>query len=418
MKRLATWSGLLLLLLLLAMATGTSFLYRLVSVLLIIPLLGYLAAVLTTRRLSGRVERVSAYLQVGQLVRERITVRSRHWWPKLLLEVEHQTSPLGSSGRVVTLWPYRSATWVSETLCDRRGLYEYGTLVASSRDPLGLVATSVSMGEPQTALIHPATVPLPGFRSDGAPGLNEGISRNQAYTPTPIASGVRDYALGDTISRIHWPTTVRLGKLMVKEYEQDTDAPTQKTASEEFWVVLDLWEGAQAGVGMESTVEYAVTIAASIAKAFLEDGRTVGMVAFGDTREVIQAEEGLDQFTRIMDALALIQAGRHGPLSQAIDATIEQLRGYATVLALSAGPLDALAGAVHALHQHGARLLPIYLDGPSFEGQQSIGEHAPLAGTALEALVVHRGDNLSTTVDMRPYAGVTGLGALGAGELG
>ena len=403
MARLGIWVFLTLLLLGGALATGSGMLYRLVYVLLAIPLLGYGATLLSSRGISGRVERATPQLQVGAVFLERITVRSRHWWPKLLLEVEHHAEPTGTSGRVVTLMPYQSTTWVAENHCDQRGLYTFGTLSFSSRDPLGLVSRTVRAGEPQSALVHPATVELLGFRGEGVAGVNEGVSRDQAYTPTPIASGVREHGRGDSFSRIHWPTTLRTGKLMVKEFEEDTDAPKEKTASEEFWVVLDLWEGAQSGVGADSTVEYGVTIAASIAKALLEDGRSVGLVAYGDTPLVVKTDEGSAHLTRVLDALALAQPGRHGPLLGSIAATVDQLTGYATVLVISPGSLDDLGAAALALHRHGAQMVPIYLDAASFRGAPSIGARAALPQVGLEAMVVHQGDDLRIAVDLRAY---------------
>ena len=50
---------------------------------------------------------------------------------------------------------------------------------------------------------------------------------------TPQAAGVRDYAPGDALRRIHWPTSARRDRLMTKEFDQDPQA--------DVWIFLDAY---------------------------------------------------------------------------------------------------------------------------------------------------------------------------------
>jgi hypothetical protein len=45
--------------------------------------------------------------------------------------------------------------------------------------------------------------------------------RRRTHYVTTNASGVRDYAPGDSFSRIHWRSTARRNRLIVKEFELD-----------------------------------------------------------------------------------------------------------------------------------------------------------------------------------------------------
>ena len=75
---------------------------------------------------------------------------------------------------------------------------------------------------------------------------------------------VREYRQGDDLRRVHWRSTARWGELMVRREEQ----PWDPSAS----VAARLPEAAHAGRGMHSSLEWAVSAAASIAIHFLDDG--------------------------------------------------------------------------------------------------------------------------------------------------
>src|SRR5437899_2338659 len=78
---------------------------------------------------------------------------------------------------------------------------------------------------------------------------------------TTNATTIRDYAAGDAMNRIHWRSSAHHNQLMVKEFDLDPAVDA--------WVFLDLHDAVQAGEGEQSTEEYAVTIAATIATYLL-----------------------------------------------------------------------------------------------------------------------------------------------------
>ena len=70
--------------------------------------------------------------------------------------------------------------------------------------------------------------------------------------------GVREYAPGDELRRVHWRTTARTGTLAVAEYAQGVTLDVT--------VALDLFQDAYKGTGSEehSALETAVTLAATL----------------------------------------------------------------------------------------------------------------------------------------------------------
>ncbi len=65
------------------------------------------------------------------------------------------------------------------------------------------------------------------------PGLLPGgrALHRRTLEVSPHAAGVREYAPGDPLSRIHWKSTARRDHIMVKEFEQDPQA--------DVWILLD-----------------------------------------------------------------------------------------------------------------------------------------------------------------------------------
>lgn len=397
MRGRVLWGVLAVTLLALGLLTTSAAVYRLLFALVAVPLVGYAGSVLASRRVDGGVRLLTPFIQVGDIIEEEFTLRSLHWWPKLLLEVQHLSAPVRATGRVVTIWPYQQVTWVTRTRANNRGEYTYGRLEVASADPLGLFTRRRQVGRQQAALIFPPTVELPSFYVPSGQGWTEGLVRGHTFSPSPVAASIRDYVPGDASGHIHWPLTLRKGKLMVREFEREPSGP-----SDAIWVLLDLFAGVQAGEGPESTVEYGVTIAASVAKRFLDQGRTVGLVVSGQERTVIAAAEGPAQLGRLLQKLAVVQPGAVGTLTGATQVLAAELAPRSVVVIVSPASVPDVAAAVSLLTPRGAAVVPILLEAATFAGRApAAGTAYRLPGSTVDTYVIHKGDELDRRLDYR-----------------
>ena len=66
----------------------------------------------------------------------------------------------------------------------------------------------------------------------------------------------------------------------------------------------------QAGKDEESTEEYGVSVAASLAFKMLEQNKTVGLIAYGEQQVVLPPERGRRQLGHILRELATAKAKR------------------------------------------------------------------------------------------------------------
>ncbi len=362
-------------------------------------------ALLSVRRLDVRRKALARAGQVGQYLEEEIAVSNLSWLPKLWLEVKDQsTLPHHHASRVVSLM--KNAQWRGwrvRTLCTQRGRFQLGPLLVSSGDPLGVFQRSRPMGEASHVVIFPAVYPLPNFplRTSHVPGGETTRKRTQNITTN--ASGVRDYVTGDSQNRIHWRISARRQKLTVKEFDLD---PTS-----DYWVLLDLAHAAHSALPYStepisenpsyllppSTEEYAVSAAASVAKHFLAQGRSMGMVTHTAHREALQPDRGDRQLNKLLETLAMVRAVGRVSFDRLVRAEARTLARGATVVLISASANPEWADAAAQVARTGARTIAIVIDRATFGDAENPMDDVikTLAEAGVPTRIVRQGDSLS-----------------------
>ena len=373
--------------LLYAMATGFVVYYQ-VGYALIIALIGtYVWGALGLWGLDVRVQRRLGYREVGGLFTSQISVTNTSG-PKPLLVAQEETTFSGpNGGRVLNLGSHATEIWTNRIIATRRGDYTIGPITVTSADPFGIFRHRRQLGTVQQVTVYPATVPLPLFTLPrrGSPG--EGERRSPASTTSPTVSSVREYFPTDTFGRIHWPTTARTGHLMVKQFEQDTGS--------DVWLALDLYGAAQAGVDVESTEEYGVTIAASMARRLLDTGLAVGLFAFGGEPLYMLPGRGYAHQDRILRVLATVRAVGRVPLESALDQGRRLGLDQSTMVIITPSVDPKWPESASWLFRHGAQVSAVLMDPSSFGGTGAIEAVSNrLATGGVRTFAVRQGDSL------------------------
>ena len=194
----------------------------------------------------------------------------------LLLE-DHVPYVLGTRPRFVVEgighgW-HRSVTY--QVRSDLRGRFEIGPMTVRVADPFGLVELGRAFQTTVPLTVTPRTVVLPTIPLTGA-WTGSGDNRPRAFaTGSAEDVTVREYRRGDDLRRVHWRSSARTGELMVRREEQ----PWQSRAT----LFLDNRRLAHRGRGAASSLEHAVSAAASVAVHLARRGFVVRLVtADGD----------------------------------------------------------------------------------------------------------------------------------------
>ncbi|HEY9151388.1 MAG TPA: DUF58 domain-containing protein [Anaerolineales bacterium] len=335
---------------------------------------------------SFRIERFSDARRgsVGDVFKERFDIFNGSRLPALWLEIKNAT-PISTTGsRLVTMLrgcqkqSYAVRMWLT-----RRGSFPLGPTIIVMSDPLGLFRVEKKFEASKIVTVLPMVFPIQTFLSP--PGLLPGgqVTRRKSTDITPHASGVREYNSGDPMKRIHWPTSIRRGQLMVKEFDQDPQA--------EVWLFLDTQYSAQASkphdetpeVPVEdllfmrrpkftlppSTLEYGITITASLAHYFIQQKRSVGFVAADRAYTTIPAEHNERHENKILETLAFLEGKGNMSIAALVGAQARHLPSGSSVILITPTIRDELLIAVDTIQLRNLHPVVILLNAESFGGR-------------------------------------------------
>lgn len=375
-----------------ALSTGFWLPWRLAYVILLGVPLAYIWARNNAKNLEVFTERPNDRVQEGQDFTERITVRNTGWFTKLWLEVTDPSDLPGHvSGTVIALGPRESKTWKSSTLCTRRGLYSIGPVTITTGDPFGFFRFTNTYGRAGNVLVYPQATELPNFYVPPANLPGEGRFRKRTHYVTPNAAGVREYEWGDSLNRIHWPSTARTQHLMVKLFELDP--------ASDIWLILDLDRSVHVGEGDQSTEEFSVKIAASIARYFLVANRSVGFISYGKKLFIEEAERGAQHYTRILEALALSTAEGDVPIGTLIMEEAKRFGRHTTVVVITPSTSEDWVASLQFLAQRGVKVAAVLLEPSTFGGSEnSLMVFGALAASDVYTYLVKQSDSIMTSL--------------------
>jgi uncharacterized protein (DUF58 family) len=326
---------------------------------------------------------------------------------KLWVDVHDlSTLPDHHASLVTALGGRRGRQWTITTRLRRRGRFLLGPVRLGAGDPFGLFPTQQALRGTVELLVYPAAVPLPNVSLVG--GELPGGSMTHRRTPhvTPNVSGIREYAPSDSLNRIAWSATARLGRLMVKEFELDPTADVWLVLDMERWVHLpvDLADPAEPGderadAWRESTEEFCVTVAASLGQHFLDQKRSVGLLMAGQHYEVIPADRGPRQLMKLLEALAVVRAEGGRPLGEVLTAEAARFTRHSAVIVITPSTDEVWVPALATIMQGGARATAVVVEASTFGGGDSpLLVVSQLTALRVPTFTLKRHDDLATVL--------------------
>ncbi|BBA36170.1 uncharacterized protein sS8_4240 [Methylocaldum marinum] len=318
-----------LVLLLIAWNRGIALLYGLLALVLATWVIAHLAPLRHLLGIEAR-RRHPPSVHEGEPLPLTVELRHAGRGARYLLEVvdrvpcapEEEQQPSGFIERL-----RERAKLELQASCDCRGTYTLGPLRLRTGYPLGIRWRELELpGTESELLVYPAPFPIRRLKWLDA-SLTPVLGSRAVAVKGGDESffGLRDYQRGDSPRYIDWRSTARLSRLLVKEHEV--------LASSELMIVLDLNREHQAGEGRESMLEYAVKIAASIARFALGEGHGVGLLGVGKSIYRVAPGRGWGHNQSILDVLARVQAEGSAPYAEAVEhATASLPRGGLMVL--------------------------------------------------------------------------------------
>jgi uncharacterized protein (DUF58 family) len=300
---------------------------------------------------------------LGETLPVQVEVYNRGWLPVLWARV-HDTVPtnLGAGTlfrQVISLLP-RERQQLSYTLVGRRrGYYPIGPLVTLGGDLLGSASYEKQYEGDDYLIVYPKIVALSelGFPSTSPFGTLP--SRERLFEDPTRIQGVRDYQPGDSLRRMDWKTSARVGSLQVRRYEP---AIALETA-----LFLNLNGPDYPQAHRADSTELGIVVAASMAAHLVEKRQSVGLVTngrdpwarSGDLRPAepsLPLRKGRAHLMQLLDLLACLEVAAEEEAVPFLDLLTRRSLGLpygSTVVVVTAREVEGLMDALLTLRRRG-----------------------------------------------------------------
>nr|WP_281353624.1 DUF58 domain-containing protein [Phytoactinopolyspora mesophila] len=301
-----------------AVLVGQRDLLRAGILLFILPLGSLIVAARSRVRLEAQRTIDPARVEAGSRATVHLRLSNRNRIPSGVVLAE-DTLPytLGQRPRFVLdhVWSRFSRDVTYTLQPSLRGRFSIGPLAIRITDPFGLVELRRSFSDVGTLIVTPTVRPLPPVRLTGE-WSGSGETRPRAITTSGDEDvTVRVYRDGDDMRRVHWRATAHHGELMVRREEQ----PWQSRAS----ILLDNRLSGHAGDGPDSSLEWAVSAAASIGVHLVDRGYVVRLLNDDDDSQPADwhhsVREPADSRIHLLDTLAVASASRRASVAHWAD---------------------------------------------------------------------------------------------------
>lgn len=230
-----------------------------------LPVVGVVGVLVLRPRL--RLQREVRPHQVALGGRPEILLNLENTWPATLSGLDFRDRAPSAFGadaqfslaRGLGRWSQRVAY---ELHAEQRGHFPLGPLRASAHDPLGMASLTWSVpGNEATLRVTPRVWGLSRL------GDSMGLGSTGDATPQRIGQAgqddilVREHRHGDDLRRVHWRMSAKQGELMVRLEEHPWDPAVT--------LLVDTRTSAHFGTGRDSTLEWVISLGASVGAQLL-----------------------------------------------------------------------------------------------------------------------------------------------------
>lgn len=243
--------------------------------------------------------------------------------------------------------------------CPQRGRYELGPFYIYFFDPWGLFYLKKACSIYSELYVYPRTFNIKKF-----PSLMKGIAPWFGIEASRVSGdehefyGIREYKAGDPIKKIHWFSTARKNRLIVKQFQQQVFFRAT--------IIFNLNKERNFGTGKESVVEYTVKIAASVAKYLIERNVSLELIAHTGEMVHIPFNKGSGHLEDIMKALATAQAESNVSLDEIFQEFSAHIPSDSSLIVIMLDKDWEFLSALLSLSVRNISLVPLILASASF----------------------------------------------------
>lgn len=297
---------------------------------------------------------------LGEKIPVRLRLTNRAWLPMPWLMIEDRV-PLDlketdSYRSVLSVGSHAQLEHDYLLYAKRRGYYTVGPLTLTTGDLFGFAEASWQEAEPVHVTVYPEVLPLYRFGLPSRSPFGTLAARQRIFEDPNRMAGVRAYASGDSMRRIHWKASAHEDSLLVKKF--------QPAIALNVMIILDMNREAYPISGAIGASEWAIVAAASVASYVVGQRQPLGLISNGldsvseTITQPIPMRQGQGQLITILTALARVQLHDFGQsLAQWLPRRIADLEWGATLIVITPELDEKSLWTLHEAYRRGSNVV-------------------------------------------------------------
>jgi uncharacterized protein (DUF58 family) len=277
--------------------------------------------------------------------------------------------------------------------CYLRGKYDIGPFSVYFFDPFGLFFLKKTFYINSELYVYPKTFPIRKF-----PNLVKGVLPWFGIETTRAAGdedeffGVREYKAGDPIKRIHWISTARKNRLIVKQFQRQSFFRAT--------IIFNLEKDKNFGEGKKRVAEYIIKIAASVARHLIDRDISLEIIAHSGELVHIPFNKGSMHLENIFKFLTVAQAESRVSLGEIFEEFSRYIPSDSSLIVIMLDTDWEQLPSMLLLKGRNVSIIPIVVASSSFlypfDKQNTIRDikTKKIAAPDLKPIFVSQGDNL------------------------
>ncbi len=213
-------------------------------------------------------------------------IENKKWFPISFLNMQEEypskVERVGYNRHVVSnetnyyissysiLWYERIKRYHTSVIRER-GVYYIRNIIITIGDVFGFSSLSENREDPLEIVVYPNFVPMKKlvFQNNSIQG--DVIVRRWIFKDTLYVRGIREYNVEDRMKDIHWNSSLRANRLMVKEYdytsEREIEFIINVQCGRPYWSSID-----------NKSVERSIKVVMSLASGTIDEGIPTGVM--------------------------------------------------------------------------------------------------------------------------------------------
>lgn len=241
-----------------------------------------------------------------------------------------------------------------ELVAQKRGTYILKNIQITVGDIFGLSAQSIDIENYLEVLVYPRLRNISSYKFDSTSFQGDSTVKRWILKDTLYIKGIREYNVEDRMKDIHWKTSLKMDKLMVKDYDTTSD--------KELVIILNVQCGDPAWAHIiEEPIENGIKVAVSLANKAIKEGIATGLwtnarIVSMNGNLAGEVKADLNSFKRIMELAARIDLGTKVEFNEYLKQRSNKFNKNATYIVITPFLNEKSIGVLNKLCKSGFKL--------------------------------------------------------------